>query len=125
MNEARPRELKKILNKRRQSLEQDSRENSDAQNFDVLNFDTSKSDTSNLNASNFNASDLNITNSKALNSNDKNSDDLNLNAERGRKFQNLDPDKAILFKNSKARDYDEDPIVIKIMKNFLFMRGFL
>ena len=98
MNEAKPKELKKILNERHQNVEQGSEGNYDAQNFDALNFDTSESDTSNSNASNFNASDLNITNSKALNSNDKNSDDLNLNAERGRKFQNLDPDKAILFK---------------------------
>jgi hypothetical protein len=44
MNEARLEELKKILNKRHQNLEQGSQENSDAQNFDV-----SKSDNSNLN----------------------------------------------------------------------------
>ena len=118
MNEARLEELKKILNERRQNLEQGSQENSDAQNFDVLNFDTSKSDTSNSNASNFNTSDLNITNSKALNSNDKNSDDLNLNAERGRKFQNLDPDNTTLFKNSNVRNYDKDPIVIKNYEKF-------
>ncbi len=45
MNEAKPWELKKILNERRQNLEQSSRENSDAQNFD-----TSDCDNSNLNA---------------------------------------------------------------------------
>ena len=126
MNEAKPKELKKILNERRQNLEQGSQEDFNAQNSDALNFDTSESDTSNSNASNFNASDLNITNSKALNSNDKNSDDLNLNAERGRKFQNLDPDNAILFKNSKARDYDKDPIIIKnYEKFFVYARLFI
>ncbi|WP_297950462.1 hypothetical protein [uncultured Campylobacter sp.] len=126
MNEARLEELKKILNERRQNLEQGSQENSDAQNFDVLNFDTSKSDTSNSNASNFNTSDLNITNSKALNSNDKNSDDLNLNAERGRKFQNLHSDNATLFKNSNARNYDKDPIIIKnYEKFFVYARLFI
>ena len=118
MNEAKLEELKKILNERRQNLEQGSQEDFNAQNSDALNFDTSESDTSNSNASNFNASDLNITNSKALNSNEKNSDDLNLNAERGRKFQNLDPDNATLFKNSKARDYNKDPIVIKNYEKF-------
>ena len=118
MNEARPKELKKILNERRQNLEQGSRENSDAQNFDALNFDLSKFDTLNLSASNFDASDLNITNSKALNSNDKNSDDLNLNAKRDRKFQNLYPDNTTLFKNSNARNYDKDPIVIKNYEKF-------
>ncbi|RKV97828.1 MAG: hypothetical protein D8H92_03270, partial [Campylobacter sp.] len=118
MNEARLEELKKILNERRQNLEQGSQENSDAQNFDALNFDTSKSDTSNLNASNFDASDLNNTDSKTLNSNDRNLDDLNLNAKRDRKFQNLDPDNTTLFKNSNARDYDKDPIIIKNYEKF-------
>lgn len=41
MNEARLEELKKILNERRQNLEQGSRENSDAQNFDTSNCDNS------------------------------------------------------------------------------------
>ena len=110
MNEARLEELKKILNERRQNLEQGSRENSDAQNFD-----TSKSVSSNLNASNFNALDLNSTNSKALNSNDQNSDELNLDVECCRKFQNSNSDDAASNKNSKtqARDYDKEPIVIK------------
>ena len=126
MNKAKPKELKKILNERHQNLEQGSQEDFSAQNSDALNFDTSESDTSNSNASNFNASDLNITNSKALNSNDKNSDDLNLNAERGRKFQNLDPDNTTLFKNSNVRNYDKDPIVIKnYEKFFVYARLFI
>ena len=85
MNEARLEELKKILNERRQNLEQGSQENSDAQNFDALNFDTSKSDNSNL------------------------------NIEGNLKFQNSNSDDAAPNKNSKtgARDYDKDPIVIK------------
>ena len=45
MNEARLEELKKILNERRQNLEQSSQENFNVQNSDAL-----KSDTSNLNA---------------------------------------------------------------------------
>ena len=85
MNEAESKELKKILNERRQNVEQGSRENSDAQNFDALNFDTSKSDNSNL------------------------------NVEGNLKFQNSDSDDATPNKNSKteARDYDKEPIVIK------------
>ena len=113
MNEARLEELKKILNERRQNLEQGSQENYNAQNFDGKIFDTSNS-----NASNFDASDLNITNSRASNFDDKNSDDLNLNAKRDRKFQNLDSHSATLFKNSKARDYDKDPIIIKNYEKF-------
>jgi len=85
MNEAKLKELKKILNQRRQNLEQGSRENSDAQNFDALNFDTSKSNNSNL------------------------------NVEGNLKFQNLNSDDAASNKNYKtgARDYDKEPIVIK------------
>jgi hypothetical protein len=85
MNEAKPKELKKILNERRQNLEQGSQENSDAQNFDALNFDTS------------------------------NFDNSNLNVEENLKFQNSNSDDAAPNKNSKtgARDYDKDPIVIK------------
>ena len=36
MNEAKPKELKKILNERRQNLEQGLQENSDAQNSNAL-----------------------------------------------------------------------------------------
>ncbi|WP_298784468.1 hypothetical protein, partial [uncultured Campylobacter sp.] len=126
MNEARLEELKKILNERRQNLEQGSQEDFSAQNFDGENFNTSKSVNSNLNVLNFDASDLNNTDSKTLNSNDRNLDGLNLNAERGRKFQNLDPDNAILFKNSKARDYDKEPIIIKnYEKFFVYARLFI
>ncbi len=103
MNEARLEELKKILNERHQNLEQGLQEDFNAQNSDA-----SKSVSSNLNASNLDASDLNNTNS-----NDKNSGGLNLNAECGRKFQNLDSSGATLFKNSKTRDYDKEPLVIK------------
>ena len=118
MNEAKPKELKKILNERRQNLEQGSQEDFSAQNSDVLNFYTSKFDTLNLSASNFDASDLNNTNSKVLNFNNKNVDDLNLNAECGRRFQNLHSDSATLFKNSNARNYDKDPIIIKNYEKF-------
>ncbi len=85
MNEARLEELKKILNERRQNLEQGSRENSDAQNFGAQNFDTS------------------------------NCDNSNLNAEENLKFQNSDFDYAASNKNSRTqvRDYDKDPIIIK------------
>ena len=120
MDQGRLEELKRLLNERRSNAKQNLDRELDAENSDAQN-----SNTSNSNASNFDASDLNNTNFKTLNYNDRNSDSLNLNMERDRKFQNLDPDNATLFKNSKARDYDEDPIVIKIMKGFLFMRGFL
>jgi len=125
MDRGRLEELKRLLNERRGGAKQNRSEELDVENSNAQNSDTSKSVNSNSNTSNFDASDSNNTNSKTLNSNDRNLDGLNLNAEHGRKFQNLHSDNATLFKNSKARDYDEDPIVIKIMKSFLFMRGFL
>lgn len=118
MDQGRLEELKRLLNERRGDAKQNLDRELDAENSNTQNSDTSKSVNSNSNASNFDASDLNITNSKALNFNDKNSDDLNLNAERDRKFQNLDPDNAILFKNSNARNYDKDPIIIKNYEKF-------
>ena len=118
MDKSRLEELKRLLNKQRSNTKQNLDRELDAENSNAKNSDTSKSVNSNSNASNFDASDLNITNSKALNFNDKNSDDLNLNAERDRKFQNLDPDNAILFKNSNARNYDKDPIIIKNYEKF-------
>ena len=113
MDQDRLEELKRLLNERRSNTKQNLDRELDAENSDAQN-----SDTSNSNTSNFKASDLNITNSKALNSNDKNSDDLNLNAERGRKFQNLYSPGATLFKNSNVRNYDKDPIVIKNYEKF-------
>jgi len=121
MDQNRLEELKRLLNKQRSNTKQNLDRELDAENSNAQN-----SDTSNSNASNFNASDLNNKNSKALNSNDKNSDGPNLNAERGRKFQNLDPDNATLFKNSKTRDYDKEPIIIKnYEKFFVYARLFI
>ena len=114
-------------------------ENFDAQNFEAENFDNSKSDRLNLNASNFHASDLNDTNSKSLNSDASNLDDVNskvsnskspnftlnvLNLESkidqnsiakdNAEQQNfISDDSGVLPQNSKARDYDKEPIVIK------------
>ena len=113
MDKSRLEELKRLLDERRGSAKQNRSEELDVENSNAQNSDTSNSNTSNLDAS-----DLNITNSKALNFNDKNSDDLNLNAERDRKFQNLDSLGATLFKNSNARNYDKDPIIIKNYEKF-------
>lgn len=121
MDKSRLEELKRLLNKQRSNTKQNLDRELDAENSNAQN-----SDTSNSNASNFDASDLNSTNSKALNSNDKNSDGLNLNAKRDRKFQNLDSPGATLFKNSKTRDYDKEPIVIKnYEKFFVYARLFI
>ena len=126
MDQGRLEELKRLLNKQRSNTKQNLDRELDAENSNAQNSDTSKSVNSNSNASNFDASDLNNINFKTLNFNDKNSDDLNLNAEYGRKFQNLDPDNTTLFKNSNARNYDKDPIIIKnYEKFFVYARLFI
>ena len=122
-------------------------ENFNAQNFEAENSDNSKSDRLNLNASNFHASDLNDTNSKSLNSDASNLDDvnskvsnskslnsatdaLNLEAEADRNFiyennaesQNfISDDSSALSQNSKTRDYDKEPIIIKDHTYYEFM----
>ena len=118
MDQSRLEELKRLLNEQCGDAKQNLDRELDVENSNAQNSDASKSVNSNSNASNFEASDLNNTNSKTLNSNDKNSGGLNLNAERGRKFQNLDSSGATLFKNSKTRDYDKDPIIIKNYEKF-------
>ena len=122
-------------------------ENFDAQNFEAENFDNSKSDRLNLNASNFHASDLNDTNSKSLNSDASNLDDVNSKVSNS-KAPNSDPDalnleaeadqnsacvnnieqqnfisddSGALPQNSKARDYDKEPIIIKDHTYYEFM----
>ena len=114
-------------------------ENFNAQNFEAENSDNSKSDSLNFNASNFHASDLNDTNSKSLNSDASNLDDVNSKVSNS-KLQNsaldalnleskidqnstakdnaepqnfISNDGGALRQNSKARDYDKDPIILK------------
>ena len=123
-------------------------ENFDAQNFEAENSDNSKSDRLNLNASNFHASDLNDTNSKSLNSDASNLDDVNskvsnskspnstldiLNLESKIDQNSIAKDNAeqqnftsdgsgSLRQNSKARDYDKDPLIIKDHTYYDYMK---
>ena len=122
-------------------------ENFNAQNFEAENSDNSKSDRLNLNASNFHASDLNDTNSKSLNSDASNLDNVNSKVSNSKSpnstldILNLESkidqnsiakdnaeqqnfildDSGSLQQNSKARDYDKEPIVIKDHTYYEFM----
>ncbi len=123
-------------------------ENFNAQNFEAENSDNSKSDSLNFNASNFHASDLNDTNSKSLNSDASNLDDVNSKVSNS-KAPNSDPDalnlesetdlnstrensmeprnfisndSGALRQNSKARDYDKNPLIIKDHTYFDYMK---
>ena len=150
MDQGRLEELKRLLQKRHQEpkrgLEQNSDgENSGTSNFGVSNFKAQNSEISNFEASNFRtlnfeASNFEILNSEppnfeSLNSKAPNSapDALNLEAEADHNSaceNNAEPqnfisdDNGALRENSKTRDYDKDPIVIKNYEKF-FVYSFL
>ena len=108
--------------------------NSEVSNFEVsnsefLNFESPNSKFLNYKSSNFEASNFEILNSEppnleSLNSKAPNSanDALNLEAEAAQNsaFENnaepqnfISDDGGFLQQNSKARDYDKDPIILK------------
>ena len=141
-------ELKRLLQKRHQEpkrgLEQNSNgENSGTSNFGVSNFKAQNSEISNFEASNFRtlnfeASNFEILNSEppnfeSLNSKAPNSapDALNLEAEADQNSacvnnieqQNfISDDSGALPQNSKARDYDKNPLIIKDHTYYDYMK---
>ncbi|WP_291935671.1 hypothetical protein [Campylobacter sp.] len=145
MDQSRLDELKKPLQKRHQEPKQGLEQNSDGENFKVPNSETENSEASNFEASNseflnFESPNSEVSNSKFLNYKSSNfetlnsdPDALNLEAEAAQNSacensaeqQNfiLD-DSGSLQQNSKARDYDKDPIVIKNYEKF-FVYSFL
>ena len=150
MDQSRLDELKKPLQKRHQEpkrgLEQNSNgENSGTSNLGVSNFKAQNSEISNSEASNFEASNFRTLNFEAsnfeiLNSEPPNSkapnsatNDLNLKAKAAQysAFENnaepqnfISDDSGSLQQNSKARDYDKEPIAIKNYEKF-FVYSFL
>ena len=145
MDQSRLDELKKPLQKRHQEPKRGLEQNSDGENFKVPNSETENSEASNFEASNseflnFESPNSEVSNSKFLNYKSSNfetlnsdPDALNLEAEAAQNSacensaeqQNfiLD-DSGSLQQNSKARDYDKDPIVIKNYEKF-FVYSFL
>ena len=141
-------ELKRLLQKRHQEpkrgLEQNSNgENSGTSNFGVSNFKAQNSEISNFEASNFRtlnfeASNFEILiseppNFESLNSKAPNSapDALNLEAEADQNSacvnnieqQNfISDDSGALPQNSKARDYDKNPLIIKDHTYYDYMK---
>ena len=103
--------------------------NSEVSNFEVsnsefLNFESPNSEASNFEASNFEILNSEPPNLESLNSKAPNSanDALNLEAEAAQNsaFENnaepqnfISDDGGFLQQNSKARDYDKDPIILK------------
>ena len=125
MDQSRLDELRKLLQKQHQEPRRGLEQNSNGENFKVPNSEIQNSEVSNFEVSNFEAS-----NSETLNSDP---DALNLEAEADQNSacdNNAEPqnfisdDSGALPQNSKARDYDKDPIAIKNYEKF-FVYSFL
>ena len=137
MDQNRLEELKRLLQKRHQEPKLGLEQNSNGENFKVPNSETKNSEVSNFEVSNsevLNSKFLNsrATNSEASNFETPNSDPdaLNLEAEADQNSacensaepQNfISDDSGYLQQNSKARDYDKEPIVIKDHTYYEFM----
>ena len=125
MDQSRLDEFKKPLQKRHQEPKRGLVQNSNGKNFEVPNSETQNSEASNFEVSNFEAS-----NSETLNSDPG---ALNLETEADQNsacVNNTEPQNFIsdgrdaLRQNSKARDYDKDPIIVKNYEKF-FVYSFL
>ena len=137
MDQGRLEELKRLLQKRHQEPKRGLKQNSNGENFKAQNSEIQNSEASNFEVSNFEASNsesLNsrATNSEALNSETLNSDPDALNLETEAALNsacenNAEPqnfilnDSGSLRQNSKARDYDKEPIIIKDHTYYEFM----
>ncbi len=145
MDQSRLEELRKLLQKRHQEPKQSSEQNYNGENFKAQNSEIQNSEASNFEVSNFEFLNSEPPNSEILNSEPPNfeslnskapnsaTDALNLEAkadqnsacDNNAKQQNfISDDSGALRQNSKARDYDEDPIIIKNYEKF-FIYSFL
>ena len=106
--------------------------NSEARNSEASNFKAQNSEISNSKFLNYKSSDSEVSNSESMNSKAPNfaTDALNLEAEADKNSayeNNAEPQNFIsdgsgsLQQNSKARDYDKEPIVIKDHTYYEFM----
>ena len=151
MDQSRLEELKRLLQKRHQEPKRGSEQNSNGENFKAQNSEIQNSEVSNFKVSNseflnFESLNSEILNSKSLNYRAQNSEAsnsetlnsdpgaLNLKAELEAKADqnsayenNAEPqnfilnDSGSLRQNSKARDYDKEPIIIKDHTYYEFM----
>ena len=148
MDQSRLEELRKLLQKRHQEpkrgLEQNSNgenskapnseiQNSEASNFEVsnsefLNFESPNSEVSNSKFLNYKSSNSEASNSETL---DSDPDALKLEAEADQNSacvnnieqQNfISDDSGALPQNSKARDYDKNPLIIKDHTYYDYMK---
>ena len=133
MDQSRLDELKRLLNERRGGAKQNRSEELGVENSETENFEISNSKALNFEIQNSEVSNFEVLNSESLNSESLNSkarnsatDALNLEgnleteADRNSACENsvepqnfISDDSDALRQNSKARDYDKEPIIIK------------
>ena len=135
MDQSRLEELKKLLQKRHQESKRGLEQNSNGENIKAQNSETKNSEVSNSEVLNSESLNSEASNFEILNSEPPNSatNALNLKAEADRnsaRVNNAEPQNSIsddsgsLQQNSKARDYDKEPIAIKNYEKF-FVYSFL
>ena len=150
MDQSRLEELRKLLQKRHQEPKQSSEQNSNDENFkapnsetknlrvsnfevsnsEFLNFKSQNSKVSNYKFLNYKSSNFEVSNSETKKSdpsalNLKAEADQNSACENSAEQQNFILDgSGALSQNSKARDYDNEPIIIKNYERF-FVYSFL
>ena len=124
MDQSRLDELKKPLQKRHQEPKRGLEQNSNGENFKAPNSETKNSEVSNSKFLNYKSSNSEASNSETLNSdpgalNLETEADQNSACENNTEPQNFISDgRDALQQNSKARDYDKDPIAIKNYEKF-------
>ena len=135
MDQSRLEELKRLLQKRHQEPKRGLEQNSNGENIKAQNSEIQNSEASNFEVSNFEFLNSEPPNFEFLNSKAPNfaTDALNLEAKAAQNSaceNNAEPQNSIsddsgaLQQNSKARDYDKEPIVIKNYEKF-FVYSFL
>ena len=143
MDQSRLEELKRLLQKRHQEPKRGLEQNSNGENFKVPNFETQNSEASNFEVSNseflnFESQNSKVSNYKFLNYKSSNSETLNsdpsalnLKAEAAQNSayeNNAEPqnfisdDSGSLQQNSKARDYDKNPLILKDHTYYDYMK---
>ena len=147
MDQSRLEELKRLLQKRHQEPKRGLEQNSNGENFKVLNSEIQNSEVLNFEVSNSEFLNFEVSNSKFLNYKSSNSeasnfetlnsdpDASNLKAELEAKSaqnsayeNNAEPQNFILDdsdslqQNSKARDYDKNPLIIKDHTYYDYMK---
>ena len=148
MDQSRLDELRKLLQKRHQEPKRGLEQNSNGENFKVPNFETQNSEASNFEVSNseflnFESQNSEVSNYKFLNYKSSNFESLNskapnsatdiLNLEakvaqnsacvNNAESQNsISDDSGSLQQNSKARDYDKNPLIIKDHTYYDYMK---